>query len=590
MPQTSATGTNASTSSSQIRPTLLRTLRLPALFCAFAVLLCELISRPYAAMGICDDPAYIFSAHTLAMTGHIVYVGAAAAMLGAQLYIGAAFIKLFGFSFTVVRLGTLLVAMATAFLTHRTMVRSGISERNATIGTLTLAVSPLFLVLSMTFMSDMYGLFAVVICMYCCLRALQSASTDRTVAWLFAAVATNAIFGTARQIAWLGLLVMVPCTLWLLRRQPRALVLGASFTVAGAVFVFVTMRWFHMQPYALGLPTGANHKPLAHTLSELIHTFLDAPFLLLPIMAMFLPQVRKNRPRTNIVISVIASAYILLAFHWRHSHPDFLIEPTQGDWVTVVGGFQNLTNNGLPQRFLPPGLQILLTVISVGGLVCLAASLVRPSCPPSAPKSCTIPGRQLWILLGPFTLANMVLLVPSAANALFDRYLPILLVVFAICLVRYYQECIQQRMPISSVLLVTAMAVYGIVINHNMFSFYNARVQMAAEIRAAGVPDTSVDNGWEYNFQVELQHATHINDPGIVTPKDAYSPAPPLPPGTCPANSLDHTPHIRPIYGVSYSPDACYGPAPFAPVHYSRWLARSPGTLYVVRYLPSPRP
>ena len=38
------------------------------------------------------------------------------------------------------------------------------------------------------------------------------------------------------------------------------------------------------------------------------------------------------------------------------------------------------------------------------------------------------------------------------------------------------------------------------------------------------------------------------------------------------------------LYGVSFNPNACYGPAPFAPVHYSRWPYREPGTLYVVRY------
>ena len=48
----------------------------------------------------------------------------------------------------------------------------------------------------------------------------------------------------------------------------------------------------------------------------------------------------------------------------------------------------------------------------------------------------------------------------------------------------------------------------------------------------------------------------------------------------------DYTPHIRPVYGVSFDPDACYGLAPFAPVHYTRWPFLTPGTLYIVRYLP----
>ena len=172
---------------------LIRRLHLQAIFCAIAVLVCALISRPFTTIGICDDGPYILMAQTLANTGHVVYNGWAAAMIVLQIYLGAAFIKLFGFSFTTVRMSTLFVAMVTAFVLQRTMVRANLSERNATIGTLALVLSPLYLMLSVTFMSDITGLLAIVICLYGCLRALQSA-TDRTaIAWLCFAVATNAL-------------------------------------------------------------------------------------------------------------------------------------------------------------------------------------------------------------------------------------------------------------------------------------------------------------------------------------------------------------------------------------------------------------
>jgi glucose-1-phosphate cytidylyltransferase len=121
--------------------------RFPAIFCALAVLSCELISRPFANMGICDDGPYIRVAQNVAATGHIAYNGWSAAMLIWQLYLGAAFIKLFGFSFTTVRSSTLLVSLALAFFLQRTLVRAGITERNATIGTLALVLSPLYLLL-----------------------------------------------------------------------------------------------------------------------------------------------------------------------------------------------------------------------------------------------------------------------------------------------------------------------------------------------------------------------------------------------------------------------------------------------------------
>ena len=119
--------------------------RRPALLCAFVLLVCAFATFPFAEVGLTDDWSYVQSARVLAQTGHIVYNGWATAMLGWQLYLGALFVKLFGTSFTAVRASTLLVALITAFLMQRTFVRAGINSRNATIGTLALVLSPLFL-------------------------------------------------------------------------------------------------------------------------------------------------------------------------------------------------------------------------------------------------------------------------------------------------------------------------------------------------------------------------------------------------------------------------------------------------------------
>jgi hypothetical protein len=564
---------------------LVRRFRIPALFCALAVLVCEVAALPYANMGIGDDGPYILMARHLADAHHIAYNGWATAMLGWQLYLAAALIKLFGFSFTTVRISTLLVAVAMAFILQRTFVRAGITERNATIGTLALVLSPLYLMLSVTFMSDIFGLSAVVLCLYGCLRALQSSTTRAAIGWLCFAVAANAICGTSRQIAWLGILVMVPSTLWLLRAQRRALIAGAIATFAGALFIFACVQWLNHQPYAKPehlLPTTF---PVGRMLSELFRFFLDIPFLLLPIMALFLPAIRKSNRRSGSVIAVLSCCYILAAIHWGHSHPGFLLEPTLGDWVNVHGIPEVMYLQGTPPIFIHRGIQVLLTIASIGGLIGVIASLLRTrrASPLSGPSH-GISWKQLGVLLGPFAVANVVLLIPRAGGWLYERYTLVLLVVALICLLRYYEERIHQWLPLVSVFLVGIMAIYGVTVTHNMFALYRARLAVAAEIRTAGIPDTSMDNGWEYNFGVEIEHAGFLNDHRIVLPANAYIPAPPLPAGTCPMFDSDDTPHIRPLYGISFDPNACYGTAPFAPVHYSRWPYSTPGTLYVVRY------
>jgi hypothetical protein len=583
---------------------LVRSFRIPALLCALSVLLCELIARPFANMSVCDDGPYILMAQHLAATGHIAYNGGATAMLGWQLYLGAALIKLFGFSFTAVRSSTVLVAMAMAFLLQRIMVRSGITERNATLGTLALVLSPLSLMLSATYMTDITGLFAVIICLYSCIRALQASTTRATIAWLVFAVITNALCGTSRQIAWLGILVMLPSTLWLLLAQRRAFpeqrrifVAGFAATLTGVVFFFACMHWFSRQPYILPEPLLPKSFPIAYTLGTIATFYLDLPFLLLALFALFLPQLRSLRPRILALLALIAAGYLFLATYPSHLRGRFPLAPTlhNGNWVSVHGIYEGVVSlsdwHSQTPIFLNTPTCVLLTLVSLGGLLGLIVSLRRTrKTPTNATTHNTLTWHQLTILLAPFTLAYMLLLLPRSTGLLFDRYALELLLVAAIFLVRYYQDRIHPQLPFATTLLVAVMAIYAIATTHNMFSLDRARVALAAELNANGVPDTSVDNGWEYNFDVEIHQTGYINDARILRPAHAYRPTPPPPPGICQMLWYDATPHIHPLYGISFQPNVCNGPAPFAPVHYSRWLAPSPGTLYVVHYTAPTKP
>jgi hypothetical protein len=545
-------------------------------------------------MGISDDTPYVLMARHLAATGHIAYNAWATAMLGWQLYIGAAFIKLFGFSFTAVRMSTLLVSLATVILLQRIFVLTGITERNAVLATLTLVLSPLYLLLSVTYMSDIFGLFATVICLYGCLRALQSTTPNATIFWLCFAVATNGFFGTARQIAWLGILVMLPSTLWLLRAQRRILLAGSAATAAGALFIFACLQWFKHQPYSVPEHIFAPTFPIFDTFFSLMCFFLAIPFLLLPIVALFLPSLRKHSPKILAVLGILLLGYLFLGIYPSHLRGGFPLEPTMGgggNWIGVHGTHEGHHLQGQPPLFLTVPAQALITILSFGGLLAVLLAVQRFL---SQRRASTAPQtlidsqwKQLAFLLVPYACAYMVLLIPRAGTGwIYDRYTLEMGLVALIFLVRYYQETIQPRIPTAGIVLIAIMAITGVAITHNHFALYRARVALANELLASGIPDTSVDNGFEYNFAVELRVAGHLNEENVVFPANASIPETPLPATTCKMFWHTKTPHITPIYAISFDPNACYGPAPFAPVQYSRWLSHSPGTLYVVRSTP----
>jgi hypothetical protein len=545
-------------------------------------------------MGMIDDAPYILVVKRLAETGHVVYNGWETAIFGWQFYLGAAFVKLFGYSFTTVRLSTVLLAMVIAFLLQRIMVRAGISERNACAGTLALVVSPLFLMISVTFMSDLPGLFAIVICLYGCLRALQATSERAAIFWMAFAVASNVICGSSRQIAWLGVLVMAPCTLWLLRKYRAVLVAGGAFTVAGWAALFVWMHWFHQQPYTLPEPLLVNPWPLWQPAKQLTHLYLDFPFLLLPIALLFLPELRKDRPIITVAIGALIVADVVLAFHQSRVRSYFPLEPAIGDLVEAHGIYSFSSLQGTAPLFLGTTAQVVLTIVSFGSLAAILSTVLRNGMQgkrTGQPLDAIVPERLSWrhlcFLLAPTLLAYTMLIGPRAAwFILVDRYALIPLVAVLILLVRYYQDNVRDAIPAAGFVLVAFVAVYGIVSTHNMASLYRARVALAAELHSAGVADTAIDNGWEYNFSVELAQAPALNEPRIVLPRDFYRRIQPMPAGLCSTVWINLTPHIHPLYAVSFNPNSCYGPAPFAPIHYSRWFASSPGTLYVVRYTP----
>ncbi|HZD77759.1 MAG TPA: hypothetical protein VE218_12185, partial [Acidobacteriaceae bacterium] len=202
-------------------------------------------------MGLIDDWSYVRTAYDFARTGHFVYNGWATAMLGWQIVWSAPFLKLFGYSFTVARLSMLPFAIASAWIFHAILLRCGISNRNAVFGTLTVCLSPVFIPLASSYMTDIGGILIILLCMYLCQRALGAQSDRAAVIWLCVASLTNVVGGTERQIAWLGALVLVPSAAWLLRKRRSVIAAAVILWLSSVVLIFVSVHWFDHQPYAV---------------------------------------------------------------------------------------------------------------------------------------------------------------------------------------------------------------------------------------------------------------------------------------------------------------------------------------------------
>ena len=565
---------------------------LQAVFCGLLPGLCYLLVRPYAEIGVGDDWSYIWIAQRLARTGHINYDGWASPIIGWQLFLGAGFVKIFGFSFTIVRCSILLVAMATAFLLHRTFVRAGLSDSNATFAVAALVLSQTYLQLSFTFATDVPGIFSIVLCLYLCLRALEVDSTRSAMAWVSFAALSNAILGSVRQTAWFGVLVIVPCTLWILRRKRPVLLVGGLSCVAGAGVVFAVMRWFSEQPYSEQLVPGAfDHNAVRNVGILATRGGGELCVLLLPVLLLFAGTLRRFTRRRAVAFGAgclgIAVLGLVLSHHSGLQHyiasvtrstvPDDLFEGSSGQTVRGV--------HPVPLRSLFCFVLGIATVSALLSLLTFHLGNLRGTQPPPD-KIAYISWKNLAILLGPFTFIYLVSLVPRATQGLFsDRYLLPLTALASLAITRYYQDQVRTRLPVASLTVLALFTALSITSLHDYFARYRGYLAAIDELRRAGIPATAIQGPFEYDGWTEVETVGYVNNSTVLNPRGAYVPQPPRSlPGSCDTFFLDMTPVIRPLYGLSSDPDACDGPSRFPPVTYRTWLGQHESFIYIVRY------
>jgi hypothetical protein len=207
-------------------------------------------------------------------------------------------------------------------------------------------------------------------------------------------------------------------------------------------------------------------------------------------------------------------------------------------------------------------------------------------------KGSSISWDQILFLAGPFAAAYFLLLIPRSSVQLLDRYLLTFLVLVGLCLIRAFQDFVQPCLPAVTKVLVGVVAIYSIGATHDMFAFYRARIEVANEVRAAGIQPNAFDGGFEYSAWEELLQGGYIHDKKMLNPLDSDAPVAPYRGWSCAGNGeiyeYDYElPHFSPRYGLSFYPDDCAGQTTLAPVSYFRWLGLRPGTLYVVNYQPT---
>jgi hypothetical protein len=560
-------------------------------------LLAALLTRPFVESGLIDDFSYVKSAFVFADTHRLVYNGWATATIGWQIAWGGIFAHLFGHTYTAVRIANFVTSFATVWIAQAALRRSGLSRRNAAIGALALALCPLFLPMSVSFMSDISGLFSILVCYYCCLRALQSEEDRHVLAWLVAASLLSIVGSTARQIAWMSPLVMAPSAAWLLRRRRGVLPVATVLWLLSAVVMLGSMRWFAHQPLSVpeGVIQGAiNAKSFRELLGNITAAIVCLLFMLVPLLAAWTAK----RLRT-VQVGIVAVGTLIVAFLVRFLTAHGMEKgwaPWTGDILDKIGmlGYRNAWTLGIEPSPFALWARVLLSLVVIAFTLWFTFAIID-NFRKGSEQNEVITWRSLLIFTLPFLATYFLLLCPRAMwGIVIDRYLLPPIAFGILFLLRMSQERIGPRLPVVSYVLLGLYALFAIAGTHDWIAMHRARVEAVQRLQSQGADRLQIEAGYQIDGMAQIDRAGAVIDPRVHYPAGMDTHPWSLSDLThgCREILNPHTPALRPHYFLSASETepsltpgeaACLVPSSEQPQVYTTWLPPFHRRVYILQ-------
>jgi 4-amino-4-deoxy-L-arabinose transferase-like glycosyltransferase len=507
------------------------------------LLLCAIWALVVALVGVGgdyalnDDWAYAYTARHLLHTGQIRLLDWGAPSLVTHALWGAGALALLGDTHVALRCGTLVFALA-ALLALYGVARRVLDPWTAAIGTLFIGLSPWFVNLSFTYMTDIPWLAMMLGAILALTRALHPSSLAPPRPWLV--LLSGLLVGIAaltRQFA----VVTTPAFLLVLaldaRRRHGGRWLGPAarsslLFAAPVAALFVPFQIWYTHVHG---PTQANRETVTrileirpwHVLIHVISILHYAGLCLFPLALALLRErrlgevvSRRQAEWALVLLGVFAVGRPLVGPYVHPRGPGYADGP--GDnfhpWMPYLGnvfyrvglGPPTLTDvyaQHAPWPHASIALGVVLTVTSTLGGVAGAGLLVttvrraREAFREARPVEDG--GRGLWrVLLVSFTGAYLIFQL-CTATLIFDRYLlPIFPVIVLLGLDAAPPHL--ARAPVV-VACLAAVALFSVAGTREYLSWNDARDRAVRALVAAGVPPAEIDGGFEYNGPLHFE-------------------------------------------------------------------------------------
>jgi 4-amino-4-deoxy-L-arabinose transferase-like glycosyltransferase len=296
---------------------------------------------------VIDDWTYAWSVEHLLHTGAFRVLDWSSTYPLSQTLWGAAWSAVFGFSFGSLRASTLILGIVCCAALYSTLRELDVPPRVAWTGALSLAVNPLFVFLSSSFMTDVPFITFTTLSLLCYVRAVKHRET-RFVwwagAWAMAAFLVRQV-GVITPVAGLPLLLRPASERSKLTRLQATLALGVTWTamVVGLVGMRTMLGTTSiMKRWMWNLSVWPSHLVTINAYLLVMIAFYILPALLARASA----QGLWRRPRV-VAVGLVATAALLFLIFRTIPAP---LRPDQTWSVMEVGASRSLVDGGLPSH------------------------------------------------------------------------------------------------------------------------------------------------------------------------------------------------------------------------------------------------
>lgn len=465
-----------------------------------------LIVNPLREFPLNDDWAYHRTLLDLLETGKLKYEFWVGVPLLPHLFWGLLFVKIFGFSFSILKIANLIMGLAGVFVTYFIFYEYLRNSRRAFIYSLFVAFNPIYLHLCFSFMSDLtfYTLVAAALLFY--LRNLHNPGRySLELSFLFALLATM-----TRQIG-----LFLPVSIFLHQviisypKISKTLIKPGLYSISVIAVLFIFNAWLD----------STGNKPMAYReLSEMLkienaltsiawqgliqvgHWFLELGLWFFPLILIGILNSKDliRRYYKQVIVFTILVLPVIIRMSANFPRGNIFYDLGLGPKTLADTFLMGIHHDEKPFLFLTWILKLLAITGGTGMLVLLVIRMTE-----------SIKGirkeidNEAQISIFALILIIMYFGVLLISFTFFDRYLTALFIPWLILMIPKVSESkffILNRWRSWLVISYLAILLYfGITATHDYLSWNSTRWLSADYLIKQGVDPEKIDGGFEYN-------------------------------------------------------------------------------------------